>query len=596
MAKRKKTRTKKKDNKLIWILVGIVAIYLLTSKMPPGITTTTSDAQVPVDIKFYVRDGNKDVLVEGTEVPDPATGSFDVGISNQKGVTIQDVEFTGQSDDTALFCETGATDEFDDPASYLDGQAPPWTVAASCATGGDCGLSPYSTAAFDLDCYAPDIANEAGDVTFSFNFQYDWVDPDSAGSLIPNVPVTGAAIIEFFYDKCTGEQALGTCGGDGLLCTYVQGSGAEFIEDEVCCLSAGGTWGGASCSFGCSGYGLSDGECLQSQPVANEAIRATYCAGTNMVENCGVSCSNGNPATCWDYYGNPQASCDGATCVFETYEGGVISTLSGFDLGGCEYCNDWTLNACGDGSCTTIQEQLTRTCFPDDPVCTPADGYGYEQCLENQVTCCDVPCNAWTNDVCAGGTCAADEMRQTRTGCPGGCATERCVVDPQCAEVLLEGYNTGQDTQQYVRENFWSAQSFTLSAAGDVTKVKLWLDADGSLPTEDVYVGIRATDGADKPTGPDLGLSTIAASTIVVDEVGTWYEFDFSPPVSLSGSTLYAIVLRLPDGSGSDRINVWYDDGDASYAGGMRLVSTSSGSTWNAPIASDDIVFEVWGS
>ncbi len=99
--------------------------------------------------------------------------------------------------------------------------------------------------------------------------------------------------------------------------------------------------------------------------------------------------------------------------------------------GGCT-AGPWANVSCGGGGCSGTQMQQTRTVNPSG--CTSTS-----RCIA------DASCNpatpppgctvgVWVNTVCGGGICSADQMQQTRTVSPAGCASNsQCVANPGCA-------------------------------------------------------------------------------------------------------------------------------------------------------------------
>ncbi|MBA7570878.1 hypothetical protein ES708_12634 [subsurface metagenome] len=109
-----------------------------------------------------------------------------------------------------------------------------------------------------------------------------------------------------------------------------------------------------------------------------------------------------------------------------------------------------------------------------------------------------------------------------------------------------------------------------------------------------VTVSIRATDGEGKPTGDDLCSGTTNGNTLPTYENPGWREITLGDGYNLDADTMYAIVVRAPNGSESNEIR-WRDDASSpTYTGGTALYSGNSGSTWYL-YGYIDFMFEEWG-
>ena len=153
-----------------------------------------------------------------------------------------------------------------------------------------------------------------------------------------------------------------------------------------------------------------------------------------------------------------------------------------------------------------------------------------------------------------------------------------------------EYYIEGDDTDAWVHENNWYAQTFTPSQAHSIAWVKLKLSRTGSPGTS--TVSIKATDGSGHPTGADLTSGTIDGNNLTTDSEGAWYIISLTPYV-LSASTKYAIVVRAPSGNIGNRLNWRFDGSSPTYAGGNFEHSDDAGSSWTA-YTGRDFMFEEW--
>jgi hypothetical protein len=149
----------------------------------------------------------------------------------------------------------------------------------------------------------------------------------------------------------------------------------------------------------------------------------------------------------------------------------------------------------------------------------------------------------------------------------------------------------------------WKAQTFTTSAnTTKILGVVLWIGRprDGSDWHENgsITVSIRATSSG-VPTGSDLATAVIPWSDLGImytegnppytTYVSSCVPVYFDPPCSVSGNTMYAIVVRPSAGTS------WYPGwvyGDNTYSGGTRCYSTNNGATWTQD-ASHDYGFRV---
>lgn len=149
--------------------------------------------------------------------------------------------------------------------------------------------------------------------------------------------------------------------------------------------------------------------------------------------------------------------------------------------------------------------------------------------------------------------------------------------------------NVGTTVGWNVRGAYWYGQTFTTdSDTNYLTKVLLSLQKVGS-PSGNINVSIYATSGG-LPTGAALATKSISASA--VNSSMSSHEFEFASPVSVSPSTVYAIVVSVPSGDGGNNVQ-WGYAGSDSYAGGNRVESSNSGSSWSAQTY--DAGFEVYG-
>ncbi|MHA1409228.1 MAG: hypothetical protein ACTSQY_02705 [Candidatus Odinarchaeia archaeon] len=163
------------------------------------------------------------------------------------------------------------------------------------------------------------------------------------------------------------------------------------------------------------------------------------------------------------------------------------------------------------------------------------------------------------------------------------------IVNETFTESVYENLATGDDTGTYIYGVNWQSQTFTVSTSHRVTKVALYGGKQNN-PTTDVIVSIRAVDDDGKPTGGDL---CVGNASPVSWTAFSWLNVELGSGVVLEAGVKYAIVVRLPGGDGTDRIE-WRRDNADGYASGQRCGSTDSGSTWGS-LSDNDFLFREYG-
>jgi len=163
---------------------------------------------------------------------------------------------------------------------------------------------------------------------------------------------------------------------------------------------------------------------------------------------------------------------------------------------------------------------------------------------------------------------------------------------PTYEDTKFEGSETGDTVKTEIYGTHYTAQSFKPSEAHNIKKVKVKLWRKGTPGT--LYVGIKETDGAGKPTGADICSGTIDGNSLTTGAPGQWYEIELGAGANLLAETTYAIVLRIIGGSGAQCVCWRYGSADP-YPDGLLLVSTNSGGSWT-PYSAYDNMFEVWGT
>jgi len=158
-------------------------------------------------------------------------------------------------------------------------------------------------------------------------------------------------------------------------------------------------------------------------------------------------------------------------------------------------------------------------------------------------------------------------------------------------DTLFEYYNIGDGGDNPAYGAVWQSQTFTPSTSHIITKVKLKLFRY-NLPGI-VTVGIRNTDVDGKPTGDDLCSGTIDGDQLTPTVPGQWYEIVFNNSYSLIKDTIYAIVVRAPNGNQYHQV-CWRVYLIPGYDRGFAYLTVDSGSNWYK----DEVlafVFEEWG-
>jgi len=185
-----------------------------------------------------------------------------------------------------------------------------------------------------------------------------------------------------------------------------------------------------------------------------------------------------------------------------------------------------------------------------------------------------------------GGTADGDNHTVVPGVSAGWKAWQDITSDSNSPMVVYQSFGAGGDVDERFGGNYWAAQTFTPASGHAIGFVELYIEKGGS--PGDVTASIRAVDGANKPTGPDLASATVGEANIGLTK--TWIRFVFATPASLTASTMYAIVVRAPSGDGSTNYIEWLYDLEAGYAGGTKATSGDSGGTW-ALQTSQDLYF-----
>jgi len=140
-------------------------------------------------------------------------------------------------------------------------------------------------------------------------------------------------------------------------------------------------------------------------------------------------------------------------------------------------------------------------------------------------------------------------------------------------------------------QNWWFMQSFT--PLEDYTTGKLVLRLGRSGLPGIIDIGIRATDGAGKPTGGDLASGQTNGDTLPTNPSNEDREIVLSA-YDLAKDVKYAIVGRALTAEFTYSIRAWQPSGSDTYPRGVKGQSSNSGVDWT--LQTNDFCFEVWSA
>jgi hypothetical protein len=157
------------------------------------------------------------------------------------------------------------------------------------------------------------------------------------------------------------------------------------------------------------------------------------------------------------------------------------------------------------------------------------------------------------------------------------------------APVLDQSNTAGTTTGNGpITNTSWTSQTFTAGLTGALTKVDFAMfcgdgvSVSGCPSNPNLTVSIRATS-AGLPTGADLATVNIAG-----DSGGdiTTFSAAFNTPATVTAGNQYALIVRTVSSPGAGFAYFWIRS-LATYAGGQRVFSGDSGSTWTADSTRD---------
>ena len=156
--------------------------------------------------------------------------------------------------------------------------------------------------------------------------------------------------------------------------------------------------------------------------------------------------------------------------------------------------------------------------------------------------------------------------------------------------VLVKYENlSGGGSQYYCTYQYQMCQTFTPFFSHQIQGVKIYLAKSGALSNGLFYVKLYATTSG-KPSGSALATATMPTSQIGAS--AAWYNFTFGAGITLTASTLYALVMYANVGTYSPAVHLEMYYG-ASYAGGVGYRSQDYGVNWTSQ---GDWNFEEWGT
>ncbi len=123
----------------------------------------------------------------------------------------------------------------------------------------------------------------------------------------------------------------------------------------------------------------------------------------------------------------------------------------------------------------------------------------------------------------------------------------------------------------------WLAQTFTPAADFTVSRIGLYLDKSGGVPTGNFTVAIGVTVAGLPYDNVTLISTTVATNSILAGN--NWNYFLFNTPITLTNGVMYSIMCSAPTDTVGNTVGWWFDNTNP-YAGGTYCTSVNSGSTW----------------
>ena len=148
----------------------------------------------------------------------------------------------------------------------------------------------------------------------------------------------------------------------------------------------------------------------------------------------------------------------------------------------------------------------------------------------------------------------------------------------------VKDQNTSNNTDyNNVTDTTWWAQSFTASSSYSCVSIQIYAGSQYANSSCTIYL---ETTNSNLPSG-----TILASATLNLASSTSWQSVTFTP-VSLTSSTVYAIVVK---GIAGNYTTLWDNWGSNPYSGGQEFSSSNSGSSWNT-YSSSDMCFKVLSS
>jgi hypothetical protein len=220
-------------------------------------------------------------------------------------------------------------------------------------------------------------------------------------------------------EQCNDNCCKQYCGGDG----HCNASG----NCKCRCTPSCGAW--SQCV-----NGVQTRTCTRQDCTTYTETQSCSVCGNGSCE-AGENCSN-CPSDC----GCPSGQvCQNGTCVTQAQAqcgNGKCEVAEGLYC--CQDCGCPSGQVCRqfDGTCVAQGQCGNLICESGENSsnCCQDCGCPRHQVCQNGVCVTQCSCTSWVNQGCGGGGCASNQMYQTRTCTPPGCATEaQCVYSPSCA-------------------------------------------------------------------------------------------------------------------------------------------------------------------
>jgi len=158
----------------------------------------------------------------------------------------------------------------------------------------------------------------------------------------------------------------------------------------------------------------------------------------------------------------------------------------------------------------------------------------------------------------------------------------------------LEWFETGTDADKVIGDvggtETAQSQGFQVDVTCSIKAIQVYLKKNAGTPG-DITVRIE-TNNAGVPSGTLANDSAVATIPAFTTATYGWITVEFPASFSLTGATLYHLVLKTA-AADNDQNYVWAaDDSSPGYAAGSMSASTDGGSSWSA-VAGSDAYFRV---